>query len=142
MKRLPPKWRERIELVIEDGKHDCGFVLKFKKGKTPAGCKNHIGSLEVSYTNGYWFVESIFVNPKFRGKRLGMLLYETAIKHLGHLVTQYHNASKNAQSCWGSIVKRYEWEVDFFGGYLQVFDKKLLKSRKKSRETLFSYKKL
>jgi GNAT superfamily N-acetyltransferase len=141
-KRLPPKWRERLELVIEDGEGDWTFDIKFKKGQTPSGYRRSIGSLDVSEIDHHHFVESIFIYPKFRRKGLGTLLYETAIKHLGSLSTRYHEASPNAQECWRKLAKKYEWETDYFGGFLQVFNKKLVKSRKKDRETLFTYKQM
>ena len=139
-KRLPPNWRKRIEIVINNYKKSWSFSVKFKDGETPKGFKLHIGSLEVGTAKGKFFVESIYVDEHFRDRRLGLLLYETALEHLGSLTTGYHDASSLARRCWNSLAKKYDWDCDFFGGYLHMYYKPLKK--RKNRETMATFKKM
>jgi hypothetical protein len=141
-RRLPNNWRDRIELVImEDSATEWSFTLQFKQGETPRGFKKIIGTLDVTLKHGgkHYFVDSMFLEAHFHNRKLGLLLYETAIKHLGSLTSCYWEASVKAKRAWKSIVRRYDWECDFFGGFLTVFNRNPRKS-KRAYETLATFK--
>ena len=70
---------------------------------------------------GFVFVNSVYVNPTYRGKGIGRLLYTSILNKYGNICTYYHAASDDAQAVWKYLGKRYRHEVDFFKDMLFVF---------------------
>lgn len=125
MKRLPSNWRSRIELVrLNEEKHcfpadHLYYVYRWCKGKTPRGWSRQFGFMIVD-PNGY--VEDVDLDKEFRGRKLGIAMYERALQDKGILRTRYHRASQEARQCWISLIRRHQHQTDFWahGGLLEV----------------------
>ncbi len=125
MKRLPSNWRSRIEII----EHEPGeFILQFKKGFTPRGFLRYIGRFIVEYKH----MEEAYLRSHFRGRGLGIMVYEHILHHYGELSTHYHRASPDAQRVWDSMSLRYPYKADFFTGVLTV----MLPAKKMSQSHL------
>jgi len=118
--KLPSNWRSRLELVHHDtNKHEGEFILRFKKGKTPKGFMSQIGNIEY-YQSGLYVFVGPELDPYFRGRKLGLLLYETVLEKFGTLSTIYHSASDEAKRVWQSLIRKYPHETDFWSDRLTV----------------------
>lgn len=122
--KLPSDWRDR--LVINKsmrGSVDYEYIvykLEFKLRKTPKGFARFVGELSFCKSKGTYFVEESVVDPYFRGRKLGSMLYEFAIKDLQSISTYYHSASNDAKRVWLSLCRKYPHESDFFSDKLTV----------------------
>ncbi len=140
---LPWNWRSRLEITSAkygvgdraSGSHSggqqrtIGFRLSFKKGQTPKGFPNHIGSLCVDNKPPY-FVDSAEIKDYFQRRGLGTMLYLHALNQLGSLSTLYFSASKEAQGLWRRLVRLMDNNrQDFFAGTLTVFKRTEKKQR-------------
>lgn len=122
---LPSNWRSRLEIVSSDidwfGRKALLIELKFQKSKTPKGLNTYIGSITIDKNQGY--VHDSEIVERLQGRKLGIMLYENALKQNGVISTSFHTASEQAQRVWKSLCKRYEYSSDFFKGILVVYNK-------------------
>lgn len=72
------------------------------------GANNIVGILTLRHNN----VDKSWINPKFKGRGLGMLLYESALKHFRRLSSS-DSLSPGSSVLWKSLCIKY-------GGYLVV----------------------
>ena len=131
-RRLPCNWRQRTEITTTPSSTTSArtwrrhakwvtYEIQFIKGRTPKGYSRQIGLLQVDECDHKWWVADVWLDDHFKGRGLGRLLYETALQKHGHLITNYHKASTEAQRVWRGLVKRYKHDTDFWKGTLKVF---------------------
>lgn len=128
-KRLPWNWRKRIEIRFKEDDCNYTFFIQFKNKQEIEGFEKKIGVLTVDKEEPY-IVSVADIDEDFRRKGLGKQLYIKAIKKLGKLSTNYHEASSLAKYVWKSLANEYEHEFDFWEGILTVRNKKLKRGQK------------
>lgn len=127
-KRFPIK---DVSFIYEEEKTHKGEWGDFKQGKHHNFIVKYRGKeigdmsvFEVTSRNrykGYVFVNTVFVNPKYRGKGVGRLLYTSVLNRFSNICTHYHAASDDAQAVWRYLSKKYRSEIDYFKDLLFIF---------------------
>lgn len=120
MAKLPWNWRQRIEIVKEDQCDDAiSFTLQWMDGKRPPRTPKdgEIGYIVLDSTG---FVDDVEVRAQFRRRGLGSMLYRHALRHIGHLSTNWHSHSADARRVWYSLMGEYYYKTDLFRNRLTV----------------------
>lgn len=95
---------------------DVLFLMRFSD-KSADGMKDpNIGFIGVDFTNGKIpTVSYTYMKKAYRGKGLGMFMYERAIKHFDKLSTIYTGRnvaiSSDAQKVWDKLMLKYKTKV-------------------------------
>lgn len=115
-KRLPWNWRRRIEIVLED-RDEISFAIRWIEEKRPLRADRGIGYIVLD-SDG--FVDDVYLEPQFRRRGLGSMLYRHALQHVGHLSTRWRSHSTDARRVWRSLMGKYCYKTDFFTDRLTV----------------------
>jgi len=113
---------EKIIFETEVGKGTVEYVMYIKKNIK----KSRAGSISIftdKDSEDYLFISSSLIECRFREKGYGKKLYTHALKKLGCIKTNYHNASVNAQYVWQSLCKSFRNKKDFFKGVITLYNK-------------------
>ena len=131
-KRLPPRWREKIESTFD--KKDCMFSLQFKDDQVPEGFEQVIGEIKLRKKPPHLVERADLFDDRFKNKKLGLQLYILALKELGMISTDYDNATDEAKRVWRSLFRKYESPTTFFDEDLTIINKKRKVELKKKRK--------
>jgi hypothetical protein len=122
-RQLPWDWRERLEIVVNEGEKEFDFILQFKNGKEIKGFDKEVGTLSAGKKDPH-FVSVVEVAEYFRGRGQGKRLYLAAIEKFGKLSTKYYDASTLSRRVWKSLAKTLDFDTDFWEGRLTVYKEK------------------
>lgn len=123
--RLPGNWRSRLEIVPNPQKWEkhgeVKFRLRFQDGRIPGGFDQELGYILVEWDPPCFVHNVVIANEYLRGRGLGKMLYEHALRATGMLSTRYHSSTDAAQRVWRSLIQRYPYTVDFFEPRLTIY---------------------
>lgn len=80
-----------------------------------------IGNISVFKYGVHVYVNTVFIKTNYRGNGFGYKLYEFALKEHGCLSTFYYSASDDAKRVWKKLIKKYNYETDFFKETLTIY---------------------